>query len=127
MSQIDIDALLAIVKRKNRLDQHRDWSNRSEIYFEEIGKEVAEAAVEAESGRACYLEDELGDILWDYLNLLQSLQNEGKISLTAVFQRSLAKYDERVSGLENGEAWADIKERQKVRLAEEQAIRDRES
>lgn len=86
-----------------------------------MGKEIEEVREELDSGRQCYLEDELGDVLWDYLNLLYNLEDEGKISLISVFKRASKKYDERIATIANGGSWASIKEKQKARLAKELA------
>ena len=121
MTTENIAKLLEIVKQKNIIDQDSNWSNGSSTYFNEIKLELDEVAEEIQSGRQCYLEDELGDVLWDYLNFLVCLENEGKASLSKVFERSLNKYKERVDGISQGESWSDIKQRQKKRLAEEQS------
>lgn len=52
---------------------------------------------EIPKSRQCYLEDELGDVLWDYLNILTALEKE--------------------QGIESGKRWADIKAQQKAALA----------
>ena len=113
--------LLEVVKKKNIIDQNSDWSNGSTTYFKEIKLELDEVEEELDSGKECYLEDELGDVLWDYLNLLVCLENEGKITLSRVFERSLEKYSERIHGIEQGRFWADIKKIQKEKLSKEQA------
>ena len=121
MATENIAKLLEIVKEKNIIDQGCSWSNGSSTYFSEIKLELDEVAEEIKSGRQCYLEDELGDVLWDYLNLLICLEHEGKASVSKVFERSLNKYRERVDGISRGESWLDIKQRQKKRLADEQS------
>ncbi len=112
--------LYEIAKRKSIIDENNSWSNGSETYFAEIKKEIDEARAEAGSGRTCYLEDELGDILWDYLNILIALEKEHGITTESVLERACKKYKERIAGIESGELWSEIKSRQKVRLAEEQ-------
>ena len=84
MTQFHLETLLQIVGRKNAIDQQNRWYNGSETYFAEIQKELEEVKAELESGRQPHLEEELGDVLWDYLNLLTSLDSEGKITLTTV-------------------------------------------
>ena len=114
-----LDELLAIVRRKNKIDQQNEWYNGSETYLLEIPKELDEVKAEIESGRQPHLEEELGDVLWDYLNLLTALESEGRIALAKVFERATLKYRERIDAIENGGSWAEIKAIQKERLAQE--------
>jgi NTP pyrophosphatase (non-canonical NTP hydrolase) len=119
MNELVIAQLLDLVYRKNQLDQLGNWSNGSSTYLVEIRKELAEVEDELELDRQCYLEDELGDILWDYLNILQCLKTERDISIDRVFSRAVTKYDERISGIEQGGSWTDVKIIQKARLSRE--------
>ena len=114
-----IQQLIAVAKNKNVIDENNAWCNGSETYFKEIKLELDEVAQELKSGRQCYLEDELGDVLWDYLNLLLCLEGEGKIAFEKVFERAQIKYSERIDGIKQGTSWAEVKERQKLRLAQE--------
>ncbi len=115
----EFEKLLDIAKRKTNFDKNNSWSNGSETYLTEIKKEVDEVIEEIPKSRKCYLEDELGDVLWDYLNVLTALEKEVGIDPQAVLLRACRKYDERVSGIESGEFWSDIKSRQKQALAKE--------
>ncbi|MRI34607.1 nucleotide pyrophosphohydrolase [Endozoicomonas sp. OPT23] len=124
MNKERFDALLATVNIKNQIDLGSDWSNGSETYFSELKSELDEVAEELESGRRCYLEDELGDVLWDYLNLLTSLEQEGRISIESVLERADRKYHERISGIQQGKSWKQVKEQQKGKLAKEFAETD---
>lgn len=117
--------LLKIAERKSKFDQGNSWSNGSETYLSEIIKEVQEVMEEIPKKRNCYLEDELGDVLWDYMNILLALEKESNISIPSVLNRACEKYEERISGIESGELWATIKERQKIALANEQALKSR--
>jgi NTP pyrophosphatase (non-canonical NTP hydrolase) len=73
----------------------------AETYFEEIRKEIDEAEAENRDKNQIYLEDELGDVFWDYVMLLNALASEGKISsIEKVFERCHKKFSERVC--ENG-------------------------
>lgn len=114
--------LLNIAIRKSKFDKNYDWSNGSETYLSEIKKEVDEVIEELPKQRKCYLEEELGDVLWDYLNILVALEQEIGIDTQSVLERACKKYEERVSGIESGELWQDIKQRQKQQLANEQAM-----
>ncbi len=111
------DKLFEIAKRKASFDESNTWSNGSETYLAEIKSEVDEVIEEIPRARKCYLEDELGDVLWDYLNVLTALEKELGIDTKAVLLRACRKYEERVSGIEIGEKWSDIKEQQKIALA----------
>ena len=119
----DFQKLIQIVKRKAALDQGNAWSNDSSTYLEEIKKEVDEVVEEIPKQRDSYLEDELADVLWDYLNVLAALEQERGISSEAVLARACDKYEERIAGLESGKRWADIKQVQKEKLAKEQRER----
>jgi hypothetical protein len=58
-------------------------------------------------------------VLWDYLNLVLALEKEKGIKLEDVLERAAHKYEERISGIENGVLWKEIKEKQKTALAKE--------
>lgn len=117
----DFHKLQKIVKRKAALDQGNAWSNGSSTYLEKIKKEVDEVIEEIPKQRNCYLEDELADVLWDYLNVLEALKLERGIDSVAVLARACDKYEERISGLELGKRWSDIKQVQKAKLDKEQS------
>ncbi|MBT3322568.1 MAG: nucleotide pyrophosphohydrolase [Anaerolineae bacterium] len=114
------DDLVEIAKRKNLFDEKNPWSNGSSTYLEEIQKELHEVIEELPKNRKNYLEDELGDVLWDYLNLVLALEDEAGIELSNVLKRASSKYNERISGIENGILWKEIKEKQKTALAKEE-------
>ena len=119
----NLKQLIETVKIKESLDSLNDWNNGngSQTYFDEMKKEIDEALVEYKKEKQVYLEDELGDVLWDYLNLLENLQKEGKIeSIEKVFQRANKKYSERINGIKNNISWEEIKNNQKIELRLEQ-------
>ena len=118
----DFKTLLEIAKRKAKIDTNSNWFSGSQTYLSEIKKEIDEVNAELAENRHCYLEDELGDVLWDYLNILLSLEKERGIKVENVLQRACKKYEERISGIENGELWNDVKKRQKKALADEQKL-----
>ena len=111
--------LLAIAKRKTQFDINNTNSQSVETYLSGIKSEVDEVIEEMPKSRQCYLEDELGDILWDYLNVLTTLEKETGISTKAVLERACHKYEERISGIESGKTWAEVKNKQKIALASE--------
>lgn len=112
--------ILTLVHDKAVIDESENWCKGSSTYFDEIKKELDEVHEELIKNRNVYLEDELGDVLWDYLNLLKNLEKEGKIELENVFERCNKKYSERLIGRKNGELWNDIKKKQKEELEKEQ-------
>lgn len=82
---------------------------------------MEEVKSELHNEKKAYLEDELGDVFWDYICLLESLELRGKIDMMNVFERCYAKYSERLNpdGSDNGD-WAEVKLKQKERLRNEQ-------
>ena len=89
-------------------------------YFAELHSEVDEAEAEVKAANAIYLEDELGDIFWDYCLLLAYLAQQGYIDSAAqVFTHALAKYQERAPAMEarSDELWKKIKQQQRQALA----------
>ena len=111
--------LLEVAERKIERDHKGTWSEGSITYYQAMFDELEEVKEEMDSGRKCYLEDELGDILWVYMCLLKNLEAEDSISAERVFDRALSKYKERLDGINAGGTWTEIKETQKQRLAEE--------
>jgi NTP pyrophosphatase (non-canonical NTP hydrolase) len=114
-----ISKLFALVGSKIELDEKANWSEGSTTYFQELKKEIDEVSDELDSNRQCYLEDELGDVFWDYLNLLRNLEAEGKILTEKVFERASKKYEERLTAISSGSSWSSIKAKQKLELETE--------
>jgi NTP pyrophosphatase (non-canonical NTP hydrolase) len=119
MNSENISKLFALVESKIELDENADWSEGRGTYFQELKKEIDEVSDELDSDRQCYLEDELGDVFWDYLNLLQNLEAEGKILTEKVFERASKKYEERLTAISSGSSWTSIKAKQKLELETE--------
>lgn len=97
------------------------WYKWSKTYFKEIRNEIQEAENELNTHQV-YLEDELWDVLWDYLCLLNSLKQEWKItSVNKVIERAYKKFSWRIN-IEtwdyNG-IWKEIKKQQKQELKNE--------
>ncbi len=105
--------LLNIARRKNKFDETNSWASGSKTYLDEIRKEIDEVSDEIPKKRNNFLEDELGDVLWDYLNIVLSLEKESGIKVESVLNRACKKYEERISGIEQGKLWKDIKALQK--------------
>jgi len=121
------ETLLLIARRKAVIDADSKWSEGARTYLGEMNNEITEVCAELSSGRQCYLEDELGDVLWDYLNALAALEKSHGISVEKVLQRACRKYEERISGIENGRLWKEIKLHQKQAIAEEQRALDKKT
>ncbi|MDQ7022638.1 MAG: MazG nucleotide pyrophosphohydrolase domain-containing protein [Candidatus Gracilibacteria bacterium] len=89
----------------------------SKTYFEQISEELEEALDENRLNNSVHLEDELGDVLWCYLGLLNGLKSEGKItSVEKVFERSYNKFTGRIKeedGTNNG-IWNEVKKIRKL-------------
>lgn len=114
--EVQIKKLNEIAKVKVNKDLKGTWSEGSITYLNGMYDELEEVTEELNSGRQCYLEDELGDVIWDYLCMIQHLELEKKVLVSKVFDRVVKKYSERVITLEEGETWGDVKARQKIKL-----------
>ena len=122
----EFDELLSIATRKSEFDLTNTWFKGVETYLVAIGKEVEEVREEIAEYRLCYLEDELGDVLWNYLNVLKALEREKGIDPQKVLGRACKKYQERVSVIECGGSWESVKSKQKEALSEELAIQQQD-
>jgi len=125
MIEQELTKLLETVKIKHKIDlknkEQENWFNGSETFFKEIKNEIKEAEIEYNNNKQVHLEDELGDILWDYLNLLINLKTENKItSIEKIFQRSNIKFSQRLNAIQNNIPWNEIKQQQKEKLKVEQ-------
>lgn len=119
MSIEKFDEFLKIAARKSKFDETNEWFKGAATYLSAIKEEVDEVTGEVEQNRTCYLEDELGDVLWNYLNAVLALEKETDITLESVFSRACTKYEERISAIENGGSWQEVKEKQKKALNHE--------
>ena len=117
----EFDELLSIATRKSEFDLTNTWFKGVETYLVAIGKEVEEVREEIAEDRLCYLEDELGDVLWNYLNVLKALEREKGIDPKKVLERACKKYEQRVSAIESGTSWEAVKFEQKQALSVELA------
>ena len=97
------------------------WYKWSKTYWENLKWEIQEAEAEINTHQA-YLEDELWDVLWDYLCLLNSLKSEWKItSVERVMDRALTKFSWRINKdtWDYNWDWQEIKKVQKEKIEEE--------
>lgn len=95
-----------------------EWNK---TYIEGIKDELKEAENEIREWNSVYLEDELWDIFWDYICLLNSLEQDNLIDKEKVFKRCYKKFSERLSKLDNTKKWDwdRVKIKQKKELSEE--------
>lgn len=108
-----------LVLSKNRIASLREnnqdgWYQWSWSHFDGIFDELEEARKEIEDEKYIYLEDELGDVFWDYMCLLEWLEQEWKIFKSRVFERCLRKFSTRINpdGTYNWN-WNEVKKLQK--------------
>ena len=119
---VEIDSLFSLAKRKYGIDSSKKTLQGSQTYFEEISKELEEVKQALETSYGPSIEDELGDVLWDFCNLLENLEQEEKITIKDVFKRAQEKYSQRILGVEQGLNWNDIKKDQKAQLEQEENV-----
>lgn len=108
----DLTTLLDIARRKREYDKTNPWYEGPESYLRGIGHEVEEVLAELEQGELHDLEAELGDVLWDTLNAILALEKTHGVSMASILERTTVKYDERITGIENGLTWAEVKRQQ---------------
>lgn len=113
----EFDTLLKIAARKATIDANSDWYQGPETYLSGIESELNEVRAELNKHRRVYIEDELADVLWDYVNVLQALAKEQGIDPQRVLDRACQKYQERVTAIEQDQSWDEVKRRQAVELA----------
>lgn len=84
-----------------------------------IKDELIEVERELLDNNLVYLEDELSDVLWNYISFLNSLKIEWKISsVEKVFERSYKKYLARINidTWKSNWSWSEVKKKQKEEL-----------
>jgi NTP pyrophosphatase (non-canonical NTP hydrolase) len=122
----EVEELIKLANLKDKIDIKRG----EEKYFDtewligELLSEVDEVKEEIKPNNAPFLEDELGDILWGWLIVVQKLKSKGLVtSHKNIIKRALKKYQERIIPL-NGDKndykiWQSVKDKQKEELKEE--------
>ena len=121
-----LEELIALVEHKHKIDEKRgeakymdtDWIAQS------IVDEVEEVKEEIKPNNTAHLEDELADILWGWLTLVEKLKDSGYVeSHKSIIQRALKKYQERILPLygdaRDHDTWKEVKEKQKKVLEQE--------
>ncbi len=107
------------------IDTKNKWYYWHKTYVDWIDDELKEAKDEIKPNNTVYLEDELWDVFWDYMCLLNSLEQEWLISSQEkVFERCYKKFSERILAVRKSIPWQDwiwkkIKEKQNQEKAKE--------
>ncbi|MGR5364252.1 MazG nucleotide pyrophosphohydrolase domain-containing protein [Vibrio mediterranei] len=114
-----LEKIQDIAAVKAQRDLQGDWFKGAETYLEALAEEILEVKEEIRANRRCYLEDELGDLLWNIACTLEHLTLSGQIDKNRVFERSIKKYTERVTKRGERETWESVKEKQKIELERE--------
>lgn len=108
---------------KEFIETKNPWYKWYQTYIEWIQDELKEVQEEIRENNSIYLEDELWDIFWDYICLLNSLEIEWKINTHKVFERSYKKFSERILEVRTKKdtvwVWSEIKQKQKDELKKE--------
>ncbi|MGI1988142.1 MazG nucleotide pyrophosphohydrolase domain-containing protein [Shewanella glacialipiscicola] len=114
-----VELLQVVAQEKAQRDLKGTWFQGSHTYLDALADEILEVKTELQLGRKCFLEDELADLLWNIVCLLEHLELEGKVEQKQVFHRALKKYSERVTERLPYDTWNDVKARQKLELEKE--------
>ena len=118
--------LIDLVAYKHQLDLKREEAKYmdSEWLLNAIIDEVKEVKDEIKPNNVAHLEDELSDILWGWLTLVEKLKDDGYVtSHEAILKRGLKKYEQRILSLKGDERdhiiWKEVKAQQKEELERE--------
>ena len=106
------------LKRGEEKYMNTDWIAQA------IVDEVKEVQEEIKPNNIAHLEDELSDILWGWLTLIENLKDKGYVeSHESIIERALKKYEERILPLYGDErdhdVWREVKAKQKEALEKE--------
>jgi len=121
-----LEKLIALAKHKQAIDLKRGEAKFMNPHWllDSIRDEVEEVREEIKADNVPYLEDELSDILWGWMILVEKLKDDAYVgSHEAIMKRALKKYEERILPLKGDsgdhEIWREVKARQKEVLREE--------
>lgn len=125
-----VEKLIALAKHKQQIDIQRGepkFMNPNWL-LDSIRDEVEEVREELKADNLPHLEDELSDILWGWMVLVEKLKDDNYVgSHEAIMKRALKKYEERILALHGDsgdhEIWREVKEKQKKALEEERVHR----
>lgn len=105
--------------------EHADFYKWYETYFNWILEEMEEVKDEIKLNNTVHLEDELWDVLWWYVCLLQIFKKNWYITdVKKVFERSYKKLSERIDAHNQQDSttywsWIETKKKQKKELKDE--------
>ena len=121
-----IKELIDLVAYKHQIDLKRGEAKYMDTNWllDEIISEIQEVKEEIKPNNIPYLEDELGDILWGWLMLVEKLRADGLISSHEnIIARALKKYQQRIEPLRgtpiDNKTWQEVKLKQKEELKKE--------
>ncbi len=120
-----IESLMELLELFYECDEWLRRENIHDFYMSEIISEIEEVKAEVRKDNEIHLEDELSDVLWDYVALLFVLQKNGYIKrVENIFEHAVDKYSERLGFLHLPEGeiadavkfWNTVKKKQKENL-----------
>ena len=121
--------LINLVAYKHELDLKRGEAKYMDYNWitQAIVDEVEEVKEEIRPNNEAHLEDELSDILWGWLTLVENLKNKAYVeSHESIMKRALKKYEERILPLYGDErdhkVWREVKVKQKEELERERNV-----
>ena len=116
----ELEKLIDLVAHKHQIDLKRGDEKYMDTAWisKAIVDEVQEVQEEIKPNNKAHLEDELSDVLWGWLTLIENLKDKGYVvSHETVIKRALKKYEERILPLHGDERdheiWREVKVRQK--------------
>ncbi len=125
----DINELINLAKQKHQIDLKRDSVKYIDPNWilNHLTSEIEEVKQEIKPDNIPFLEDELADILWNWMMMVEILQGKEYIgSHEDIIKRAIKKYEERISPLNGNDAdkdiWSEVKARQKLELKKEQRL-----
>ncbi len=118
--------LIELIAYKHQIDLKRGEAKYMDTdwLLNAIVDEVQEVKDEIRPNNVAHLEDELSDILWGWLTIVEKLKDIGYVtSHEAILQRALKKYEERILPLNgdkrDNDIWKEVKATQKEELKKE--------
>ena len=124
-----IEQYITLTKQKQERQKNIIWLDfwNPQHRLEGLINEVQEVSDELKPNNKVYLQDELWDIFWNYMNFLTLLESQWYISdINTIFQKSFEKFQERTLAVidktdkkSSDDARDKIKKIQKERLTQQ--------
>ncbi len=120
-----LEKIRNIAQEKHQIDLNgNSWYQWMQTYFDYLKWEIPEVEEELKENNQVHLEDELWDILWTYMLLIEWLEKKWMVRwLEKIIARAEIKYEERINAVKNSDnekrAWDTVKALQKQKLKEE--------